>query len=374
MPSLGFTWVVRPAVRHAGALCSAGSLVLALAACGGDSSAPPPPPPPLVEGWSLLAESPSVADRGHFMDAWFLDASEGWVVGVYGEVYHTGDGGLTWERRHTAPDAASFFRSVTFVSPTLGWVGDFNDFSRPQPQRALWETRDGGFTFTNVTGKVVGPEPVGICGLWSVDASTIYGVGRWNGPAVFVRSTDGGESWQSVSLAPMMTGAVDVYFFDRLRGIVVGGRGVGNSVEEQNASRTVVLMTEDGGTTWTERYVGSATGHWAWKISFPTPQVGYVATQGPSPDRTVLKTTDGGRTWTEQVVTRTEDGFAGIGFVTERVGWVGGENVAFETSDGGVTWQRAPWGDGESFNRFRVLAGGGAFAIGRRIFKFTPVD
>ncbi len=367
MASLWSTWVVRRAVLCAAVL----ALVPGPVACGDDSSSPPPPPP--VSGWTVVARSPATS-QGHFMDAWFLDANEGWVVGFFGDVFHTGDGGATWEQRHGAAEAESYFRSVTFVSPTLGWVGDFNGFSRPEPQRALWETRDGGRTFTNVTSKVVGPEPVGLCGLWSVDASTIYGVGRWNGPAVFVRSTDGGDTWQSVSLAPMMTGAVDVYFFDRTRGIVVGGRGVGSSVEEQIASRTVILMTDDGGTTWTERYVGSTLGHWAWKISFPTPQVGYVATQGPSPDRTVLKTTDGGLTWTEQVVTSTEDGFAGTGFVSESVGWVGGENVAFETTDGGSTWQRAPWADGESFNRFRMLAGGGGFAVGRRVFKFTPPD
>ena len=32
-----------------------------------------------------------------FMDVWFKNDSEGFVVGAYGYFFRTGDGGLTWE-------------------------------------------------------------------------------------------------------------------------------------------------------------------------------------------------------------------------------------------------------------------------------------
>jgi len=38
-------------------------------------------------------------------------------------------------------------------------------------------------------------------------------------------------------------------------------------------------------------------GQWAWKIQFITDRIGYVTTEGPTPEGVVLKTTDGGATW-----------------------------------------------------------------------------
>ena len=370
------------------ALLIAGSAVaIAFAGCRNDSSGPgvtpPPPPPPPVDtiatispsasAWSQLDSSPST--DGHFQDASFINENEGWVVGILGDVYHTIDGGATWERLRDPTNLAGrpLFRSVVFVSPTLGWVGDLNNFNNPDPLRSLWETRDGGKTFTNISSRITGAvAPVGICGLFSVDASTIYGVGRWNGPAVFVKSTDGGATWQSKSLAPMMTGAVDVYFFDKLHGLIAGARGVGNSEAEQLSSKTVIAMTADGGETWTEKYVGSESGHWAWKISFPTPQIGYIATQGANKDQVVLKTIDGGNSWSEIHLGNYDGGFSGAGFISASVGWVGASTYAYETTDGGVTWKRSSWVKGQSINRFRLLPSGVGYAVGARVFKYVP--
>ncbi len=362
------------------------AVAIAFAGCTNDSSGPgitpPPPPPPPIDtiatispaasAWSQLDNSPST--EGHFQDASFVSANEGWVVGILGDMYHTTDGGATWEtlRQPSNLSGRPIFRSVVFVSPTLGWIGDLNNFSNPDPARSLWETRDGGKTITNISSRITGFAPVGICGMFSLDASTIFGVGRWNGPAVFVKTTDGGATWQSRSLAPMMTGAVDVYFFDKLHGLIAGARGVGNSLEEQNSSKTVIAMTSDGGETWTEKYIGADAGHWAWKISFPTPQIGFIATQGPNKDMVVLKTTDGGNSWSEIHLGTYDAGFSGAGFISANVGWVGAEKYAYETNDGGATWKRSSWVKGQSINRFRLLPSGVGYAVGARIFKYTP--
>jgi photosystem II stability/assembly factor-like uncharacterized protein len=348
------------------------ALAAGLVGCHSDAPAgPPPPPPPAAPGWAMVNAGPESPGQ-HFMDTFFLTQDEGWVVGIPGDVYHTANGGGTWDLRHNSPsDGAQLFRAVAFITPTHGWVGDVNFFT-PVPHRAIWETHDGGRTFTDISTQIIGPEPVGICGLWKVDASTIYGVGRWNGPAIFIKTTDGGVTWHSMNLAPLLTGAVDVYFFDQLHGLVVGGRGVGNTPAEQASSRTVVIMTSDGGATWSERYVGSTTGHWAWKISFPTSLIGYVATQGGGADHVTIKTIDGGLTWSELPVVTTELGFSGAGFVSPTLGWIGGETGAFETADGGTSWQKVAWAGEEAINRFRILSNGAAVAVGKHIFRYTP--
>jgi photosystem II stability/assembly factor-like uncharacterized protein len=325
---------------------------------------------PPGSGWQALTNSPT-ATGSHFQDAAFVSPQRGFVIGGPGDVYSTTDAGATWQPRFNAlgNTGAMFFRSTAFIDQTRGSIGDLNAFNNPQPQRALWETTDGGATWTNISSRITGPPAVGICGMWAIDQSTIFGVGRWSGPAVFIRTTDGGATWQSVSLAPLLTGAVDVYFFDRQRGIIGGGRGVGNTAPEQESSRTVILATDDGGQTWTERFVGTKRGSWSWKISFPAPNVGYVATQGPSSEGVVLKSTDAGRTWSEIQITGAA-GFWGIGFVSPLRGWVGADDRVYETRDGGLTWTSAAWAVGESVNRFRVLKDGSAFATGKRVYKY----
>ncbi len=336
-------------------------------------------PYPTDGPWTLLPASPT-AEQLHFMDASFISPDEGWVVGIPGAVHYTSDGGLTWQERYTGdPDQSQAFRAAAFVNSNLGWIGDLG--VREDDPPVLWETVDGGFTWTAITERIVGPMPVGICGLFVIDESTVVGVGRWNGPAVFVRTDDAGATWQSISLEPLATGAVDVHFFDAENGIIAGGRGTGSDVH--GTSRVVILGTSDGGATWEERFVGSTEGRRSWKISFPTPDVGYVATQGPVESAVILKTVDGGQTWTELPVSASGfgGGFWGVGFTTPERGWISRTrtndpfdvvNDVYETSDGGETWTRVLWMQGMNVNRYRMFPDGSGYAIGKRIFVLDP--
>jgi photosystem II stability/assembly factor-like uncharacterized protein len=321
-----------------------------------------------TDPWQLLQESPTPTTRDRLWDAYFLTASTGWVVGAPGDVFKTTDGGETWDHRHASATALNF-RAVAFAHDQFGWVGALNRLIDPEPDAALYETRDGGVTWTNISHRIEGPEVVGLCSLFRLDNLNIYGVGRWNGPAVFVRTRDQGRTWQSTSLEPLLSGAIDVHFFTPLRGVVTGGRGLGLAEETWSVSRAVVLMTEDGGTTWQERFVSPTPGTWGWKMSFPTPDVGYIAVQGPAEVSSVLKTTDGGRTWREiAVVAGRPFGFWAVGFVTPTHGWVGGDDQVFETTDGGTTWSVRGWG--QNLNRIRVVSPRLAYAVGSRVYRF----
>lgn len=310
--------------------------------------------------WSLLENSPEHWYR--FDDGSFIDPETGWVVNGDGEVWRTGDGGASWTPLATLP---AYLRTVVFLDDQHGFIGTLDQ------SNVLYETTDGGETFSDITSRIIGPIPHGICGIWAVDEQTIYGVGWWAGPAHFVKTTDGGETWTSRGMSEYVGSLVDVYFWDEQRGIAVGGtHGASGS------SSAVVLMTEDGGETWSVRHTSSENGEWSWKITFPTPTTGYVsleANDGGFPAR-VLKTTDAGMTWTELTISGSND-LQGLGFVTEDIGWASGRGTTSVTTDGGATWATLDL-DGD-INRFEFFGDTLGYAMGHRIYKIeregTPV-
>ena len=163
---------------------------------------------------------------------------------------------------------------------------------------------------------------------------------------------------------------IDVFFFDANNGLIIGSTaptdGTLDAWDDLETVHAAVFMTTDGGETWTLQHQTNDFQEWGWKISFPTRTVSYVSVQGRNGAK-VLKTTDGGLSWTEVVL---EEGYGGsaIGFVTEQIGWTGGDQTAL-TNDGGLVWQDA--GFGEQLNRIRVLGDSLAYAVGDRVYKYT---
>ncbi|MFT4605528.1 MAG: photosystem II stability/assembly factor-like uncharacterized protein, partial [Rhodothermales bacterium] len=197
------------------------------------------------------------------------------------------------------------------------------------------------------------------------------------------------------SMQPMAQTLVDVHFTDENVGFAVGG------TSEQLRGNAVVLRTADGGATWSRVYESSRAsgidGEWGWKISFPTPMVGYVSVEYASnwdgQTAKVLKTTDAGLTWNPVEVTGSVSraGLQGIGFTTPDRGWASGRGITSYTEDGGATWtQLLDWSDevrtdnagnvvsspdGQldgSINRIVVLSDTLAIAVGRRVYRLNP--
>jgi photosystem II stability/assembly factor-like uncharacterized protein len=197
----------------------------------------------------------------------------------------------------------------------------------------------------------------------------VVAVGRWSGPALFVKTTDGGRTWRSRDLSGLTGGLVDVAFLDANRGFAVGGFGDGPADAQQRASRVIVLGTVDGGETWDVRFLGDRAGERAWKIQFVDGSVGYVSIEGASPEGVVLRTADGGRTWQRRLVAPGLS-FEGVGFVSPDRGWLGNADGLYTTRDGGATWQAL--GFGRLINRIRVVGPGRAFAAGDRVYAWQP--
>lgn len=327
-----------------------------------------------VPTWERVRFAP-VADGRHD-DITFVDPEKGWMVNTRGEIWHTPDGGFSWILQQKETSVA--FRSAAFVDGRVGWVGTV--FT---PGSVLWETRDGGEHWINISHRIEGQLPGGICGLVAVSADVAYGVGAFHGAPTVVKTSNGGITWTGTSVADVASTLVDVHFFDENTGVATGGWGPSLN------GTAVVIRTEDGGQTWTRVFESvrgpGVIGEWGWKISFPTPEVGYISvetiTNHNGLDAKVLKTVDGGRTWFPLNITGSVStaGLQGIGFITPDIGWASGRGVTSLTTDGGMTWQQLQHynqttDEGQldgAINRFHMVNDTLAYAIGQRTYRIS---
>src|SRR5262245_40378875 len=72
----------------------------------------------------------------------FVDENEGWAAGDDGVVWHTINGGKTWERQSTGTRAS--LRSVHFLNPYSGWAVGRMEMPGGGSTGIVLSTSDGG--------------------------------------------------------------------------------------------------------------------------------------------------------------------------------------------------------------------------------------
>src|SRR5262245_15126159 len=95
-----------------------------------------------------MGSSAPAADLGNLPDAalhavQFVDKNEGWAVGDEGAIWHTIDGGRSWDRQPTGVRAS--LRSLHFLNPFTGWVVGREELPHGSGSvGVILFTRDGG--------------------------------------------------------------------------------------------------------------------------------------------------------------------------------------------------------------------------------------
>lgn len=329
--------------------------------------------------WKKLETEPYTGKQD---DITFVDENTGWYVNGYGKIFHTKDGGKTWEKQ--LEQKGSFFRTVAFLDKNIGFVGTVGTdyFPNVTDTIPLYGTKDGGKTWNPVPYK--GPYVKGLCAIdvvkeqyinhGTIDYKThIYAVGRVGSPANLMISHDNGETWVSQSMNNDCKMLFDIKMLDKNNGFVCAATS-----EDISQSNACILKTADGGKTWKKVYQSNRPYETTWKVSFPTEKIGYVTIQSYNPDpnvkqQRIAKTIDGGFTWTE--INLVEDPTArqfGIGFIDENHGFVGTYRSGYETKDGGKTWN--PIDLGMACNKIRFYSDEKGkiygYAIGVAVFKW----
>ena len=337
---------------------------------------------PLWDYVETLPNSPAA----RYDDMTWLDPDRGWVVNLAGEIWHTDDGAQSWTRQKLQPNVR--FRSVecrdypsTATGKEVCWAGTVLPAGAGNSSGMLWETRDGGDHWIDITHRISGTIPYGICGMVSI-GSKAWAVGAYYGEPTILRSQDGGETWVGTPVGGLAENLIDIYFKNEMEGYATGGT---NGLSSGTA---VVLRTMDGGDTWERIFASDLTdgaqAEWGWKISFPTDDVGYISVEYNSsgaPTAKVLKTVDGGATWEEVYIegSNSSAGLQGIGFISPTTGWASGRGVTSVTTDGGNNWiqlghYNPGTGNGQldgAMNRFFVVNDTLAYGVGLRLYELT---
>jgi hypothetical protein len=319
-----------------------------------------------ASSWKKLPKGPTVFGKQD--DIWFLDTKVGFAAsGPKFAILKTDDGGDTWNKVFSSP--GTYFRALLFTDAQHGFAGNLGAGLSPDISDAnvLYETHDGGVTWAAVT-TITGAMPKGICNLTAADSTHLVGVGRANGPAHIIQSSDGGANWVGTDLSQYFNMLIDAHFTSPTEGIVAGMDKKGHCS---------IQHTADSGATFDTVFTSTTNSSLCWKLHFPSADVGYVAVQdaitGPG---TFGKTEDGGKTWTEYPLPVTAKPKAaypaiGVGFITDKIGWMSAEDPklpSYRTLDGGMTWTedtalKSP------INRFRFVDKTTAYAIGGAVWK-----
>ena len=304
-------------------------------------------------GAETLAAS---ALRQNLFSSCFVNEQEGWVVGDLGRIFHTADGGSSWE----VQDAGTKRPFVAVACPDENHVsvaGQGGQIAHSLDHGKTWQLQDSG-TERQLLDIAFGSAARGI-------ATGDYGL--------ILRTEAGGKTWYTVpmpldvKLPPDIAEVVQpgdvllykVVFADPDQVWIVGEFGV-------------ILHSEDGGQSW--RPQESPVETTLFGAGFVDTRQGWAV----GIESTLLHTTDGGQVWKRQKIKLPKDFVVPLGFslslyavaVEGKYGWVVGDSgFLANTSDGGESWQlvrvpsllRGTW-----FRGLSMLPGGHGYIVGAR--------
>jgi photosystem II stability/assembly factor-like uncharacterized protein len=315
------------------------------------------------------------ADLRYFEDAalravHFVDAKEGWAVGDEGVVWHTIDGGATWERQPSGTRAS--LRSVQFFNPFVGWIAGREEAPQDGASQGrtsvgvLLFTRDGGLSWQRILPNSL----PGLNGVRFTGAKTgyVFGDGSEQFPTGVFRTDDGGRTWAPVP-GPRFPAWLGGAFLDGQTGLLagpwsrlvtyrdgafgqadldvkqLGGRSLTSA---HNQGGLAMVVVGQGGLVLTSQSRGTRWGYAKLNLS---PEVlaslDFQAVHGVGrniwivgrPGSVALHSADLGATW-KLVRTGHPLPLNGVYFTDPQRGWAVGElGSILATVDGGQTWK-----------------------------------
>jgi photosystem II stability/assembly factor-like uncharacterized protein len=254
----------------------------------------------------------------------FSDKNIGWIIGYDGTIKVTADGGNTWEPQQSSVSANLW--DISFINNSQGWICGANN--------TILKTSSGGKTWINISPS--SPENKIYVTIKFVDEKNGW---TSNNFGEILRTTNGGLSWDM-----------------KKSGHIGGSRLSVINAQTVYALSGKLYKTFDGGKTWDSVEVSVPKNYRASEMCFTNINGGFVVTENGTggmmiTEYPVVMTSDGGKTWTLSEYLK-DGGMSCIYFVNENIGWIAGSQNIYKTIDGGKNWslEFSPSG-GELFSK-----------------------
>ncbi len=249
--------------------------------------------------WTSLSAGATV----DLNDCFFLNRDTGFIVGGYGKILKTTDGGLNWGQYVIS--GQPWLHAVFFTDDLTGYAVGGGSVGG-----GCYKTTDGGASWNEQTTNMT---TTALFSVFFTDASTGYIAG---GNGNIIKTINGGTNWilQQNGSAGELHG---VSFADSNHGWAVGNY--------------VIRHTSNGGASWTTQQNSSCIFHSCVALDTSTC---YVSGSGGI----ILKTNNGGQNW-DTVATGTLSDITKIFFVDANTCYaVGGQGTILQSSDAGAHW------------------------------------
>lgn len=290
--------------------------------------------------------------RDNLFSVCFADSNTGFVVGGYGLIFKTTDGGNAWINQSV--DRTFHLYSVSFWTRDYGFACGTHPLGGPYYEVVVLKTTNGGNNWS--VSKIQGfTDAYSIC---FADSQTLYVAGGFNSECWYAKTNDAGNTWRALrfydwrplysvhfanSNTGFLVGGGDGLFNGRLfthnggkswyypgslvfDGILKGVCSVGNSFACAVGNNGIVTTTGDGGVEWSTQTVTSNNLN---SVFFSSSSNGYaVGDLG-----TIIQTSNGGSNWSTQYVGNKT--LRAIYFPKDRIGYaVGDSGVILKTTTG----------------------------------------
>jgi photosystem II stability/assembly factor-like uncharacterized protein len=312
---------------------------------------------------STAAPPPSYDDAA-LRAVQFVDGREGWAAGDDGAIWHSIDGGQTWERQKSGTRAT--LTGIHFLTPYTGFVSGRTELPGDLGSSGvLLATADGGITWNEVaSGVLPGLNAVTFFdeknGLVCGDSCGAYPGGAFT-------TADGGKSWLPM-VGPLGGSWLAADCSNAKTGMLVGAWGRtanlrdgeiasaglnvpgGRSVRAVKSSGKTAFAVGDGGLALVNRDYPNDS--WS-SVELPLAEargvcdfhalsmVGENVWLAGRPGSIVLFSPDAGKSWTIQK-TDSQVPLHAIQMLDAKTGWAVGElGTVLVTADGGQKWKHA---------------------------------